>query len=184
MRLPTVQALAPHPDTPSGAVRRVSAGVAKAPDGKLRVTYVLDADLERLRIPAARPPRPAEGLWRHTCCEIFIRRKGSSDYREFNFAPSGEWAAYAFERYRERGPDLADAGFDPEIAVYRSDKRLQLDAVIPLDRLWPPRAGTGLSIALAAVIEDRDGALSYWALRHPPGKPDFHHADAFALDIE
>jgi len=35
--------------------------------------------------------------------------------------------------------------------------------------------------ALSAVIEDDDGAFSYWALRHPPGKPDFHHPDAFAL---
>jgi hypothetical protein len=28
-----------------------------------------------------------------------------------------------------------------------------------------------------------DGVLSYWALQHPPGNSDFHHADAFALQI-
>jgi hypothetical protein len=33
------------------------------------------------------------------------------------------------------------------------------------------------------VIEAADGSLSYWALRHPPGKPDFHHRDAFALEL-
>ena len=38
-----------------------------------------------------------------------------------------------------------------------------------------------LRLGLAAVIEASDGTRSYWALRHPAGQPDFHHADAFAL---
>jgi hypothetical protein len=33
------------------------------------------------------------------------------------------------------------------------------------------------------VIEDQSGGVSYWALAHPPGKPDFHHADGFALEF-
>jgi hypothetical protein len=38
-------------------------------------------------------------------------------------------------------------------------------------------------VALCVVIEELDGALSYWALRHPAPRPDFHHADGFALEI-
>ncbi len=41
-----------------------------------------------------------------------------------------------------------------------------------------------VSIALSAVIEETDGTKSYWALRHPPGPPDFHHPDCFALTLE
>lgn len=66
----------------------------------LTVTYAIEGDLERVRIPAARAPRIADRLWQHTCCEIFVSRHGFPAYHEFNFAPSGEWAAYAFERYR------------------------------------------------------------------------------------
>jgi len=33
------------------------------------------------------------------------------------------------------------------------------------------------------VIEARDGRISYWALNHPTNKPDFHHADGFALKL-
>jgi hypothetical protein len=44
-------------------------------------------------------------------------------------------------------------------------------------------AGARLTLALSAVIEDEDGVLSYWALKHPAGKPDFHHRDAFALEL-
>jgi hypothetical protein len=34
------------------------------------------------------------------------------------------------------------------------------------------------------VVEDEAGAFAYWALKHPPGKPDFHHPDAFALVLD
>jgi len=46
-----------------------------------------------------------------------------------------------------------------------------------MDDLWP------ISLGLSAVLEDRDGGFSYWALVHPPGKPDFHHRDCFALTL-
>jgi len=38
-------------------------------------------------------------------------------------------------------------------------------------------------VALAAVIEDAAGGLSHWALAHPPGDADFHHAAGFALTL-
>jgi hypothetical protein len=40
-----------------------------------------------------------------------------------------------------------------------------------------------LALALSAVVEDEHGGLSYWALKHPPGKPDFHHPDLFVLHL-
>jgi len=33
------------------------------------------------------------------------------------------------------------------------------------------------------VVEGRDGSKSFWALNHPPEKPDFHHDDCFQLQI-
>ena len=48
---------------------------------------------------------PAEGrapeLWKTTCFEAFLRAKGEEAYREWNFAPTGNWAAYDFKRYRK-----------------------------------------------------------------------------------
>ena len=38
-------------------------------------------------------------------------------------------------------------------------------------------------IGLSAIIEETDGAKSYWALAHPPGKPDFHHPTCFAATL-
>jgi hypothetical protein len=47
-----------------------------------------------------------------------------------------------------------------------------------------PRPPVAVRVALAAIVEDDQGTLTYWALRHPAGKPDFHHAEAFALQVD
>ena len=74
-------------------------------------------------------------------------------------------------------------GLEPKIAVQRNSENLELNAVIHSDRLPGLRPDVCLSLGLSAVIENLSGSLSYWALKHPPGKPDFHHADAFALEF-
>jgi len=171
-----------HADTRSDAVRAIDARVSRS-GGTLALTFALAGDLEHVRVPPPRAPRIAERLWQHTCCEIFIARAGARAYHEFNLAPSGEWAAYAFRSYRA-GELLADPALDPRITVRSAAGRLELDALIRLDRLSPRHAGAALSIGLSTVVEDSAGALGYWALRHAPGKPDFHHPDAFALTLD
>ncbi|HEY8555657.1 MAG TPA: hypothetical protein VIL43_14110, partial [Burkholderiales bacterium] len=105
----------------------------------------------------------------------------------FNLAPSGEWAVYAFARYRERAslPEGVSAQMlEPHIGTRRQPERLELDALIPLDRLAPELATARLALGLSAVVEAQDGARSYWALRHATAKPDFHHADGFAVTLD
>jgi hypothetical protein len=171
-----------HPATPTQLVRGVAAQVGWGNGEALALTFVLTGDLARLRIPAPQLPRRADHLWQHTCFEAFIRHKGQPAYCEFNFAPSGEWAAYAFFRYRNGMSLVQDV--EPYIAARRTGERLELDARVGLECLPPVRPRTRVQLALSAVIEDEQGVLSYWALIHPPGKPDFHHQDAFALELE
>lgn len=167
-------ALERHPAVRCPALRALEASVSRESATRLRAIFILEGEIARLRIPAPRAPRFAHNLWQHTCCELFVAGRGAAAYREFNLSPSGEWAAYAFDRYREGGP--LDA--EPDIVVRTQDSRLQLSA-----RVSVPEAGA-LDIGLSAVVEDEEGALSYWALRHGPGKPDFHRRDAFALELE
>jgi hypothetical protein len=172
-----------HPETPAKAVRGISARVRRAPGEVLAVSYLIEGDLGRVRVPAPQVPRIADRLWQHTCCEIFIAGKGMPAYYEFNLSPSGEWAACAFDGYRSRAGEPCAEGLAPEVAVRGAAGTLELDAVIRLDLLPKLRSGAPLSLALSAVVEDGNGALSYWALRHPAGKPDFHHPQAFALEL-
>ena len=139
----------------------------------LALRFRIEGDLELLRIPPPRTPAPGERLWQHFCCEVFVAPAAAPAYREFNFSPSGEWAAYAFERYREGGPLAVP---DPGIAVRTEATGFELSATVAVER-------ASLRVALCAVIEEQDGTLSYWALRHPAPRPDFHHPDGFALEL-
>ncbi|MEJ0037028.1 MAG: DOMON-like domain-containing protein [Gammaproteobacteria bacterium] len=172
---------------PSEAPVRALAASAEADgEGALRFRYVLDADLSAVRIPAARPSARADELWKHTCFEAFISGPSHGDeYRELNFSPSMEWAAYSFESYRKgmAGVSLPSA---PRIEVTRTGSQLVVNARIGTRGLLPEswRASDAkLRIALSAVIEDESGRLSYWALKHAPDKPDFHHAAGFILEV-
>jgi hypothetical protein len=168
-----------HSQTPSRTIQSIDAVVRTAPGDILTLSFALQGDLSRLRIPETRPPRRAGNLWAHTCLEVFAMAGSGPGYREFNFSPSGEWAVYDFRAYRDGGE--LDTDLAPAILARRCGDRLEVDVKICHDFL--PQ-GRPLRLGLSAVVEDTAGGLSYWALRHPPGKPDFHHADAFALQLE
>ncbi len=146
----------------------------------LKFDYVVSGPIADLLIPAKADPGRTDNLWQHSCFEAFIAQAGSPAYVEYNFAPSTEWAAYRFTAYREGMAPALDLP-TPHIFVEQHDGS-RLTQTVFLDASTLKRAGWG-AIAISAVIETRDGAKSYWALRHPPGKPDFHHADCFALKL-
>lgn len=169
-----------HPATPSHSPLQLdvhlSAAARKGCDGLL-LTYVLLGDMTRVRIPALARPEPADGLWQHTCFEAFIGIAGETKYREFNFSPSGQWAAYHFSDQRQRDPRAEDAmsPWQPDIEREQTAERLALSAWLPVQSL-PVLPGTqAWELGLTAVIESTDGLLSYWALQHPADRPDFHH---------
>jgi hypothetical protein len=176
---PVRRTLACHPRTPARAIHAVEVAACGTPDGGLALNFAIEGDLPAVRIPEPRPSRRVDGLWRHTCFEAFVMAGEGPGYREFNFSPSGEWALTAFRGYRDGGEPAAEPG--PEIEVRRRGERLELDAEIRPECLRP---GGSLRLGLCAVVEDAHGELTYWALWHPPGQPDFHHRDAFTLPLE
>jgi len=163
--------LTPHPDTPSTAVDRIEVDMERREDC-VWLRYAVFGDVSRVLWPPATEPERADELWRHTCFEVFAPTEDG--YREFNLSPSGAWASYRFDGYRS--------------GMEAADERGQVlglettEAWVTLEALVEAPAGA-VRMGLSAVIEDVDGAISYWALAHPPGKPDFHHPDSFALTL-
>jgi len=176
--------LQPHPSNSRGALRALSVSGALQADGRITLDYLLHGELLRLRWPssASRPQRRDE-LWRHTCFELFARCEGADDYVEFNFSPSGDWAAYAFKGYRTGQSTCEQSSVGITLhPLGPGQLRLQACAQLPAPAERGPGAA-GWRIGLAAVIEEDDGALSYWALRHAGAKPDFHAIDSFTLSL-
>lgn len=171
----TTLSLHSHPATPCPAIQSIQVQVEPQTDGSLRLHYRIEHAPDSLLIPAASTPGFADGLWERTCLEAFIAEQGSATYREFNFSPSGQWAAYAFHAYRERDTTYTP-GISPGIQTQRSATHLELTADIPV-ALHP--TGKNLQLGLTAVIELTNGGRSYWALAHPGEKPDFHQREAF-----
>jgi hypothetical protein len=163
------------------SVHRIEARAHRPGDGTLELRFVLEGDLARLSIPSPSHGRRTHGLWEHTCFEAFMSPDDSTRYLEFNFSPSGEWAAFVFSGYRDGG-EFGD-GLQPVLTRRQTGSRLELDVTLSRELLAGTGACTSLRLALCAVIEDAGGALSYWAIRHPADTPDFHHPDGFALTL-
>ncbi len=169
--------LHPHPDTPSASVEAIQVDVQRESSGLLRLGFRVAGNVGAIRLPPLAEPVATDGLWQATCFECFVHGFGQG-YREYNASPSTAWAAYAFDAYRAGMRALPAK--PPGITTRISSGCFELDATIDLSELPADRP---LRLGLSAVIETLEGEHSYWALAHPPGHPDFHHEDCFALQL-
>jgi hypothetical protein len=176
------QLLKLHPDSHCLAVAHIEVGVAWRGADRLVLTYIVTGKMNDIRMPPVMPAERGNELWRHTCFEAFIRASSGTEYYEFNFAPSTQWAAYRFSSYRSGMCVPAEIG-PPAIEVQGSPDCYTLQTSLELDRLSGLPRTVSWRLGLSALIEDTNGRMSYWALAHPPGKPDFHHADGFAHEF-
>ncbi|MDZ3831751.1 MAG: DOMON-like domain-containing protein [Sphingopyxis sp.] len=169
-----------HPDTPAVAVRSVAVDVELSFEDGFALRFMVEGDIDALLLPQGEgelviADAATDGLWQSSCFEAFLTDAGEPDYTEFNYAPDGRWACYQFDDYRALlHPD--------ELApwVMAAEKGADHYALRVEPGIFPEEDS---KLALSAVIEERDGTKSYWALHHPPGKPDFHHPDCFRLAL-
>jgi hypothetical protein len=171
------QTLCLHPDSHCAAATGIAVDVALPRPGSLILSYVVSGKISELRMPPVVAAGRSDELWRHTCFEAFVRTSPGREYYEFNFSPSTQWAAYRFDNYRS-GMRVASEIGAPRIEVRSTAESYTLQAALEFDGLSSP-----FNLGLSAVLEEANGRKSYWALTHAPGKPDFHHADCFALEL-
>ncbi len=167
-------ALLRHPGSVHLPVQALRCTLAREADG-WRLCYALRGEVGRLALPAVSGvPQQRHGLWRHTCFEAFVARADAAEnsgYWEFNFSPSGDWAAYAFERERVRSAAPLVLWQPPRIECMRAADELLINVwLADWSGMTPGRWQWGLS----AVVEDNEGGLAYWALHHAKAQPDFH----------
>ncbi len=176
------RALKLHPASSCRAVSQIEVQATRRDPLRLILNYYVDGKIDGLLLAPASTPLRANELWRHSCFEAFVSSSPSDAYCEFNFAPSHEWAVYKFDTYRCNMREIGDIE-PPRIETSLDDTRYQMRVSLALDGV-PDLSGEAIwRLGLSAIIEEKKGQLSYWALAHPPGKADFHHDDCFALKL-
>lgn len=169
-----------HAHSAGEAASRVEVTAWRPQHGRLALLYVIHAPSDELKLPPMAESVRVDHLWRHTCLEAFIRTPAGEAYFEINLSPSTRWAAYRFDGYRDGMANLHLPA--PQIESRSYPARHELEALIDLGGA-PDLTRSDWRLGLSAVIEDADGAKAWWALAHPAGPPDFHHAAAFTLDL-
>lgn len=172
--------LFPHPQSAPSAPLKLWTTIdyagAFGAQGSCNLFFGVGAPASRFIIPAPAEASRRDGLWQSTCFEAFVREEGATPYREYNFAPSGDWAAYDFEGRRE---GMAQAQLDHPPYIRFEDNLtwwgVGATFALPTGRRW--------RLGLSAVIEEIDGTKSYWALDHGDGAPDFHDPACFAVSL-
>jgi hypothetical protein len=171
-------ALWAHPAYPSAAVDgEIGVSVERLSATTLRFQYLVAGRIDELVLPAVAAPLRTDDLWKTTCFEAFLAPEDTSTYQEFNFSPSSQWAAYDFTAYRS-GMAQAALPAPPEISVDRQPDCLAVTVTLSLCLPQEP-----FKLGLAAIIDERGGRKSYWALAHADGSPDFHRRHCFVLEL-
>jgi hypothetical protein len=174
--LQTHQLLA-HSDHPPLGVSQVEARVIGHDANWLRVRWRIEGS-QQLVVPAFAGKGRTDALWQTTCFELYLRPLGGDAYCELNLSPSERWNAYDFDGYRA-GMRERPFPHEPECTIRQGSTFAIFDAAIPVAGLPDQDCAMGLS----AILEEQGGTISYWALAHPEGKPDFHAPACFAVAL-
>jgi hypothetical protein len=175
-----------HPDSRCDALTGLEVEVARLGPRRLFLRFLPTPGFRHVRSERPRwgAAERRDELWRHTCFEAFIRAGGESAYYEFNLAMSGDWNAYRLSGYRKGMEPLKEADPPSGDPFWRAPPSAPaFSAVLELERLAALPVHEPWHVGLSAVIEERNRRISYWALEHPRGAPDFHHPDCFALEL-
>lgn len=180
--MPGVFPLVPHPGHPSRSRFIVKAGVRRRDARHLLLGFRIYREVDQIRWHDEILEGRADELWRHSCFEAFVGRVAAPDYVELNLAPAKRWALYAFAGYREGIRAIDDASVARMNFVRRdlSVPRVEMRVMLELPQRF---AGEDWRLGLSTIIEETDGAKSYWALAHAPGPPDFHNSDCFVARL-
>ncbi len=170
-------ALVPHPNYPCAAISRISITMTRNNDQDLCIHFVVIGDVEQIIFPEKTVSMRTDELWKNTCFEMFVMQ--TSGYLEYNFSPSSQWAAYTFSA-RRSGMRNLEHNEAPVIEDHIGPQFYEMTVQLPL---LPFLQNRELRIGLSAIIAEKNGAKSYWALRHPDGDADFHHPECFDFTL-
>ena len=174
-----MQPLMLHRSCDLGPIKAVTADITATPEG-CDARFRLEGAVDRIVLPEPGPSVRTDDLWKTTCFEIFWQPIGGTYYREFNLSPSGRWAAYDFDDFRE---GMRDAPIDA-IALSTATGSAAGTGELLLKASIAAELPAPAQVALNAIVEHEDGELQFWALAFAPGKAEFHSEACRQMIVE
>lgn len=166
-----------HPDHPPLGITGVEGRIIGRDANWLRVRWWIEGS-QQLVVPAFAGKGRTDALWQTTCFELYLKPLGGEAYCELNLSPSERCNAYDFDGYRA-GMRERPFPHEPECTIRQGSTFAIFDAAIPIAGL----PGEDCAMGLSAILEEQGGTISYWALAHPEGKPDFHAPACFTAAL-
>lgn len=159
---------------------QLTADVLKLNKTEFQIEYVLTGPLDEVLIPDKYQGmyRRTEGLWEETCFEFFIAGDSEQKYFEFNFSPDTSWDAYQFEHYRQKA-QLQELIEVPQFDFYKTENSNLFKMVCRIQGPQSIAVQNNYDYSVTTVLKNKNGEVSYWALKHAGDKPDFHLRDSF-----
>ncbi|NBX69055.1 MAG: hypothetical protein EBR01_08865 [Proteobacteria bacterium] len=152
-------------------------------ENELVVHFSITGNITSLNLPSPKEnPTRVEGLYQHTCLEVFLKR--GSRYLEWNFGFTGDWCIFLFDDYRTKSSlniDLNSSLFSVT-HISHCDTEANFGVRILLSKLGFLGSGD-TQIGLSTILEHPENKISYWALTHAAHKPDFHQENSFILTL-
>jgi hypothetical protein len=170
--------LIPHPTTLPDQHFRVRCAVERRLRSTLSAAFEVTGSIDNIVWPDRSPSAFRFELWQTTCFELFVEVPGTNFYLEFNFSPSTQWSAMKFGSYRGKCTPLRDVQLSL-FQTYQEPEKLSVQVEFSTPDLASTVDQTALRTGMAAVIEEKDTNITYWALTHPMPRPDFHKAQGF-----
>ncbi|MDJ0746449.1 MAG: DOMON-like domain-containing protein [Xenococcaceae cyanobacterium MO_167.B27] len=157
-------------------------GKVSRQNNNLIMSYLLQGDLSIIAIPSlVINPERLDELWQETCFEFFLKIINTSNYWEFNLAPSGNWNVYHFDDYRQ-GMKKETAFKNLPFSIEHNNNSLKLHLALNLEPII--NTEQDLVIGISSVIKTQSGNISYWSLIHPQPEADFHSQENFLIKLE
>ncbi len=162
-------------------------GVVTRDRQQLNIVYMLSGAIDSIQLPPPNPnPSREWALWETTCFECFFGVPNALNYWELNFAPNGNWNAFALTNYREGIAN--EPGIESiTITTDRTPDRFTLSATMPLSAIVPARKPLEMSVTTVIQTQDqatRSATTSDWAIAHCGSEADFHRRDSFVLTLD
>jgi hypothetical protein len=160
-------------------------GEIEQTDNLLSIHYSVTGEINAILLPPVSDvPSRKHDLWKSTCFEFFLARKGQPDYWEFNLSPSGDWNVYRMDAYRQVDMRAEPAFTQLPFEFRQTSDEHSLTISADLSPILKP--GQALQIGIAAVMQTQDRRAIYWALVHPraaTAQVDFHLRESFILEL-